>query len=112
VVPASFFGRLAALVYALLCVSVLVFAYVRQDIHDMPEAFAWFMIFLEFPVAFLVAPLFGVLQYAATQALGIPYQPFWDLVPGWVALSVAGYAQWFIVLPYAVGRLLRARPGA
>ena len=85
------------------CLGVLVFAWRQQAIDDMPVAFIYLMIFLTFPVGFAVATVVGLV--AATFSSGTTYQPFWDIVPIWTTLTVAGYAQWFICLPWLWGRI-------
>jgi len=91
-----------ARVWLLLCVSVLVFGWIQRDIHDMPEAFSYFMIALTFPAGFLAA-LSGSF---ISQAFNTPYSPFWDLVPFWFLATVLGYMQWFIILPWLYKKVL------
>jgi len=83
---------------------MLVFAWVQQSIHDMPEAFIWLMIFLTFPIGYAVAMVFGVVASLLPES-GAPYHPFWDVVPLWFALTIAGYAQWFVFVPFVWRRL-------
>lgn len=70
----------------------------------MPEAFTWLMIFLTIPVGFPVAMAVGLATSAISETLGFTYRPFWDLVPMWIALTVAGYLQWFVVVPLIWGK--------
>lgn len=99
-IPKSIIGRSIVGVWLLLCVSLLVFAWVQQDIHDMPVAFAWLMIFLTAPVGLPITILVGVTTSFISESLGITYRPFWDIVPMWIALTTAGYFQWFVATPW------------
>ena len=65
----------------------------------MPIAFFWLMIFLTAPVGFPVGIGVGTATSALSAKFGITYQAFWDLVPMWLALAVAGYFQWFVIVP-------------
>ena len=103
--PASIVGRVVASVWLLSCVGVLLFAWEQQHIHDMPEAFAWLMIILAFPFGLPVATVVGIATSESSKFFGITYNPFWDLVPFWIALTVMGYLQWFALVPFLWGRL-------
>ena len=74
----------------------------------MPVAFIWFMIFLSFPVGFVVAFVFGLLISTVGAAADIPYVPFWHELPFWLAAVAAGYLQWFVLLPALMRFVLRA----
>lgn len=106
-IPASIVGRLVACVWLLLSAGALSFAWEQQHIHDMPEAFVWLMIFLTIPVGFPVAAAVGIASSEISKYFGIAYHPFWDLVPFWIVVTVAGYLQWFVLLPF-FWRKLRA----
>jgi hypothetical protein len=86
-------------------VGMLVFAWVQREIHDMPEAFAWLMLFLTFPIGFPVAMAAGLATWSIETLFKIPYHPFWDLVPTWVGLTIAGYIQWFVFVPFVWSRI-------
>ena len=81
------------------------FAWIQQGTHDMPVACTWLMIFLTVPVGFPVGLAVGMATSAISANLGIIYQPFWDLVPMWIAMTVAGYFQWFVAMPYLWGKI-------
>src|SRR5258708_37103925 len=102
-IPQSVVGRAIAIVWIVACVGMLIFAWVQQSIHDMPVAFIWLMIFLTFPIGYAVALIVGILS-STFPGTGT-YHPFWDVVPMWIALTVAGYAQWFVLLPAAWRRV-------
>lgn len=112
VLPASPLGRLVAAWWLTSCVGMLVFAYVQQQVHDMPVAFIWLMVLISFPAGLLGAPLVGVVWSALSTFLGFTYQPFWDVLPYWVVLVVLGYWQWFVVIPELVRKVLSASSSA
>jgi len=85
--------------WALLCLGVLAFGWSKQHLQSMPEAVVLAMGALSFPVSFAVAPLVDWLQHAAKSAFHIPYDRFTDILPIWAALALAGYLQWFVLLP-------------
>jgi hypothetical protein len=82
---------------------MLAFAWIQQSIHDMPEAFIWLMIFLTFPIGYAVAMVIGVA--ASILPSSGAYHPFWDVVPMWIAMTIAGYTQWFILIPWLWRRI-------
>jgi hypothetical protein len=104
-VPRSTGGRAIASIWLLMCSGLLVFAWLQRDIHDMPVAFTWLMIFLTIPIGFPVAMAIGLATSAISKALGIAYDPFWDLVPSWIAFTFAGYLQWFVFVPFVWSKL-------
>lgn len=79
---------------------MLIFAWVQQGIHDMPEGFIWLMIFLTFPIGYVGAVAVGFVSWALSGIAQTPYHPFWDLVPSWIGFTIAGYFQWFVLLPW------------
>ena len=104
--PASTVGRVLAVLWLAACLWVLGFGYQQQHIHDMPVAFVWFMIFLAFPCGFVVSAIVGFISASISARFGVAYHPFLDLIPLWVASVIAGYAQWFVLLPKFFKELL------
>ena len=78
----------------------MIFAWVQQGIHDMPEGFIWLMIFLTFPIGYVVAVAVGFVSWALSGIEQTPYHPFGDLVPSGIGFTIAGYFQWFVLLPW------------
>lgn len=109
--PKSLTSRTLAILWLGACIGVLYFGYEQQDIPDMPVVFAWFMIFLSFPVGLLGAAFVGVAWSAITAQLGLAYHPFCDLVPYWVTLVAVGYIQWFVVAPKLFQKVRHALSG-
>ena len=106
-VPRSSPARALALLWLVLCLSVLVFGFVQRNVHDMPAAFIWFMMFLSFPIGFVVALVFGLLISTVGTVVAILYVPFWHELPLWLAAVAAGYLQWFVLLPALTRFVLR-----
>lgn len=102
--PTSTTGRVIAVTWLLLCIGVLVFAWVQKDINDMPIAFLWLMVFLTAPIGIVITALDGV-----AGAMGITNQPFWEMALLWVVFVVAGYVQWFVFLPSVWGHFRAQR---
>lgn len=86
-------------VWSFLCISVLLFGYFQRDIHDMPVAFYWLIIIFTAPVGIVVGPVTGIATTYFSNLFGIPYSPFFSLVPSWLILVVSGYLQWFVAVP-------------
>ena len=109
--PTSKTGRVIAALWLAACVGMLFFAWRQRHIHDMPEAFFWLMIFLSFPAGYVAAFAAGVVTSLLFRSIELPYHPFWEVVPVWIIVTSAGYAQWFVLVP-AIWRRIRARPRA
>ena len=89
-------------IWLLICLGILVFAYIQSNVHDMPVAVIWLLIFMTFPIGMLAAPLIGLLISNITPILGISYHPFGEIAVYWLVLVSLGYLQWFIVVPKAI----------
>ena len=101
-IPKAIKEKKIARAWLLLCVAVLVFGWMQRDIHDMPEAFGYLMMALTFPIGFLAA----ISGSYISQTSNIPYNPFWDLMPFWLASTVLGFIQWFVILPWLCKKVL------
>lgn len=99
-IPRSIIGRVTAILFLLACGGMLAFAWVQQDIHDMPEAFIWLMVFLTFPNGYTGAVVISLVPMLLSGIAQLPYHPFWDIVPPWVGFTIAGYFQWFMLIPW------------
>ena len=83
------------------CVVVLVFAY----LHPGAEAsilFGMLMLSLTFPLGYVLATIVGFISSVLYNRFGV-YAPdsFVVNLMAWTLLVVAGYIQWFILLPWA-----------
>lgn len=102
-------GILVRVVWLALCFTALAYAhrgYQGTSDWKMEEGLAFDMIILSFPCSFLI-PLALSLIGAILGFLGLalPESSRLEMTTTWFAFVMAGYAQWFILLP----RLLRLR---
>ena len=99
IIPKSFAGKIVRGLWLAACVAVLVFAYVQREIHDVGIAFMWFMIFLSFPIGFIITAVIGVLTFTMMDIYGpdatLPGGFIGNLIV-WPVFVAAGYFQWFI----------------
>lgn len=93
-----------AITWLLLCMAVLLFAFVRRDMPNMSIAFTWLLILLTAPAGFLalVAAKVGVVE-----ALGLASDPFISVLSLWAAAVLAGYFQWFMAVPWIMRSSVR-----
>ena len=104
--PKSTAGRFAAVTYMVACLAVLAFAIWGRDIPDTDVVVAYAMLLLSFPSGYVVAAAFGAIASILHSAFGI-------VVPGGIAntapliiaFAAAGYAQWFILVPWVYRKL-------
>ena len=97
--PASRIGRVLAALWLISCVSLLAFAYIQRDIHDMPVAFTLLNMFITAPIGIIVIPLMEMATASVSSLLGLSYSTFFSLLPSWVTAVSLGYLQWFVVVP-------------
>ena len=109
--PPPGWPRALAAVWLLACIGVLAlsaWAYAPGPRSDAIVLFAWAMLALSFPSglvvsAILVTVLVAVDSIGALKGLNTP---IWFGLPAvWLAFCLAGYAQWFLALPWAWHRL-------
>lgn len=104
--PRGWVGKAMLGVWFAACVVVLLFAFVQRHIHDTDIAFAYFMLFLTFPLGVGVAAVAGFTFQMLFDLFGV-------VVPGgfvpnllsWFVLVSAGYFQWFIAVPWLWSKL-------
>ena len=104
-IPHGLIGRAVAVVWLALCVAVLVFGFVQREIHDMPIALVWFLVFLSFPLGAGAIVVLGIVLGSS----GIHYMPFWSELPLWLVAVLVGYWQWFILVPALVRKISGGR---
>ena len=100
------FAKTLKIVWILCMLAVLgvTLAHSPDPLSDAAILFAYGMLFLAFPVGHLVAGLFALLLMIHEQSR----VPLLDLLDAnyigffvmWLAFFVAGYAQWFVLLPW------------
>ena len=98
-IPKTKIGQFIAVLWLIVCIGILFFAYIQQSIHDMPVAFIYLMMFISAPVGLIVAPITGIATSYLFEIFSFEYHPFLDLLPSWFAMVIIGYIQWFIALP-------------
>ena len=98
----SLIKKYLTVIWLLTCLGILVFAYIQSDVHDMPVAVIWLLVFITFPIGMLAAPLIGLLISNITPMLGINYHAFSEITVYWVVLVSLGYLQWFVMAPRVI----------
>jgi len=88
---------------------MIIFAWVQREIHDMPQAFTVIMLLLTFPIGHPAAMAEGFINWSIHTMLNVPYVPFWDEAPMWVAMTLTGDIQWFVFMPFLWSKI-RGRP--
>jgi hypothetical protein len=87
-------------------VGILVLYCVRQQVNDAPEAVTYLLIIWTGPIGFAAIMVFGF----ATMSLSMKATGF--VVGSWILATVAGYCQYFVLLPrlagWAMGKFRRA----
>jgi len=92
-------------------VSILVLALSLYKFDGKPNSdigifLAWSMLFLGFPISFLVAAILAGLSFVVEMATSSPLPTsYWLLAFSWLCLFAAGYWQWFVILPRLLERL-------
>lgn len=100
----SLVRRVLMVTWVVLCLSLLAFAYIQKDIHDMPEAFILLLVSLTFPIGIIGSFLTAAIWTNITSIFGYEYQPFRDVCIYWAVVVPLGYWQWFIFLPKKLER--------
>jgi hypothetical protein len=95
--PSSSIAKIVAIFWLAACCALLVFAYVQREVHDMPEGFTWLLVMLTFPVGLPVGAIVGITMSSLYKTFGLPYSPFFDLLPSWIVMVTFGYWQWFLL---------------
>ena len=98
--------RLLLGLWSLACVAVLLITIIKHDgaaESDIGIFLAWAMLTLTFPIGLLVAALFAALVIAqeelGIQTVGWIQSSYVDLALLWFVFVVAGYWQWFYLVP-------------
>jgi hypothetical protein len=85
------------------CLAVLVFAFVQRRVPDADIVVAYLMLALTFPVGFLVAAVLSLAFAAIDSSFGLTVPGgFTSNAATWVLFVIAGYLQWFVVVPWVV----------
>jgi riboflavin transporter FmnP len=103
--PAARVGKVAAAVWSVACVGVLLFAYVGRDIRDTDIVVLVALLVLGFPVSLALSAILTGIFYLLDAWWGV-------VVPGgfssnlfaWVLFVAAGYMQWRLIVPHVFAR--------
>ena len=104
--PKSTAGKIAAILYLVACLGVLGLAVAGREFRDTDIVVAYAMLLLSFPIGYVVAFLFAPVAIVLESAFGI-------VVPGGlvnnvcavIVFAAAGYAQWFVLVPWLYRKL-------
>ncbi|OGW66735.1 MAG: hypothetical protein A3H49_03875 [Nitrospirae bacterium RIFCSPLOWO2_02_FULL_62_14] len=115
ILPKHPLTRLVFALWLTACLAVLVFAFIQREIHDMIIGFWYFMLFLTFPLGYVLSVVIGWLSYlvylifdSSTQGGSLPDSiSFLPVLIYWVLFVAVGYYQWFVLLPRLVNRFRR-----
>jgi len=86
---------------AVLCVSLYYFS--PDPKNDIEIFLIWSMIFLTFPIGYVVAVSFNLIAIFLMKFAGVTLQGSYLLIlVNWSASFIAGYFQWFVWVPKLV----------
>ena len=104
--------RLGWIVLAVLVLAATLYFFDGKPNSDADTLLAYGMLTLAFPVSLVVAFLAGIVGWAAYEAFGfiVPIT-YLTIFLGWLIVFVAGYWQWFVLLPRALLALRTRRTG-
>ena len=99
--PTPRLAKLAAAIWAMACIGVLVFAYVGRDVRDTDIVVVIALLILCFPVSLALSAVLTGAFYLLHQWAGV-------VVPGgfgfnalaWVLFVATGYLQWMVIVPH------------
>lgn len=94
--------RVGSIAWLAACLGVLLFGYANREAHDMPVAFLWLIGLLAFPIGTAAMVAVGMVMGVFSTLFAVPYHPFWEELPPWLAAVIAGYWQWFVFIPQQV----------
>ena len=99
--PATRAGKIAAAIWAVACVAILIFAYVGRDIKDTDIVVLVALLALCFPVSLALGALLTGLFYLLDTWFGIVIPGGWSYnVFEWILFVVLGYVQWRLIVPH------------
>ncbi len=87
-------------------ITVLVISLINIESDFMHDFFAWSMIYLGFPVNYVLLTIIGISLETLEEKFSITFEFFTipayypRLIIFWVLLFSAGYLQWFKLIPY------------
>ena len=98
------------LVLALLVLAASLAAWDGRPNCDCEEVMIYGMLALGFPASVLAAGVVGLAFQFLHRSLGVTVATSpGEMIGTWALLTVAGYVQWFVLLPWLVRRVRAAR---
>ena len=101
-----FFGLFTRFAWLAICIAALVSAlhgYRGKSDWQVEEGLAAEMIVLGFPSSVLVAICFTLFGFVLEKlGIGLPSSSGAEMIATWIIFAIAGYIQWFLVIPYLV----------
>jgi len=99
-------------IVALIVLLVTLYGFDGKPSSDIGVLLAWSTLALAFPVSLLVALILAGISIASEQVFSavIPTS-YWWIAISWLCFFVAGYWQWFVLLPW-LWRKWKARRSA
>jgi len=94
-------GRALWVGISVFVLAVTLYAFDGRPDSDIGVFFAWCMLILSFPVGLLV-PLVHVALFEAFSTT-VENSSF-SFVLDWVGFTMLGYLQWFVFVPYLIGK--------
>ena len=95
------FSKAIWITLTVLVLFVSLYGFDAKPNSDIGIFFTWSMLILAFPSSLLVALFFAGLSIAVEELFSavIPTS-YWSISVGWACFFVAGYWQWFMLLPW------------
>ena len=79
------------------------FAYDQREIHDTDIVVAYSLLFLSFPLGYVVAAIVGVVFQVLYDITGIVVPGgFMSNLATWLVIGATGYIQWFVFVPWCM----------
>jgi hypothetical protein len=104
--------RLGWIVLAVLVLTATLYFFDGKPNSDADTLLAYGMLILAFPVSLVVAFVAGLVGWAAYEVLGVIVPvTYLTILFGWLIVFVAGYWQWFVLLPRVISTLRARRAG-
>ena len=94
-----------------LCLLLLIWYFPNRQVRDADIVTIYASVGLSFPIGCAAAAAAGWGFVLCEQRLGLVATSGTQVVCAWLLIVIAGYFQWFVLLPYAIRRF-KPRPDA
>jgi hypothetical protein len=88
------------IVITVIVLGISLYGFDGKPNSDIGVVLAWSMLTLAFPVSLLVALAFTGISLVTEQMVGVISTSYWWIAITWLCFFVAGYWQWFVLLPW------------